>query len=418
MVLSHRVRIWGGFLVWAVSAWVLLWIPAKETQPGSCIVHSVTLTVNGELHLAMQWRSRGRRTSPDFRPAVAYLYFFILLISVLHLFFESRRLKSALQRTLPPSPQLQTCFERLCNELHVGRCELRLAPDLRSPATCYWWRSHVLLPWNWSLISIAISLKMFCGTNFSTSDNMTICGIDWQRFGSGGFLSSPGVVSLSASAMGARVGLRLCGRKGIQRGAPAVCRVSYQPRPLVHGKKNVFARNNFLFFRIPAKSQSSGRSQRTLDLLSFSKSCSCGTCLHSYCCFFVAAGSGTISVYTDSPDQLFCSIWQSPSSSSRKKGAEGKAAHSYTPKALSMKTVQMTPQSGAESIKSLLDIPPTSLPLLSPSTAGDDAAATQSASSKGMSNREADTLSGTKLPCHSRAPRNGTHLRLAPSPEP
>ena len=31
--------------------------------------------------------------------------------------------------------------------------------------------------WNWSLTSITISSKMFCGTNFSTSDNMTICGI-------------------------------------------------------------------------------------------------------------------------------------------------------------------------------------------------------------------------------------------------
>ena len=43
----------------------------------------------------------------------------------------------------------------------------------------------------------------------------------------------------------------------------------------------------------------------------------------------------------------------------------------------------MTPRSGAESIKSFLDIPPAPLPLLTPSTADDRAAATQSASVKG-----------------------------------
>jgi hypothetical protein len=41
----------------------------------------------------------------------------------------------------------------------------------------------------------------------------------------------------------------------------------------------------------------------------------------------------------------------------------------------------MTPQSGAEeSIKSLLDIPPAALPLLNPSTTGEDTAATESTS--------------------------------------
>jgi hypothetical protein len=81
---------------------------------------------------------------------------------------------------------------------------------------------------------------------------------------------------------------------------------------------------------------------------------------------------------------LFAGPGNSPSSLSRKKVAGGKAAHSYTPKASSMETVQMSlPRSGAESIKSLLDLPPAPLPLLSPSTAGDDTAATQSASVKG-----------------------------------
>ena len=38
-------------------------------------------------------------------------------------------------------------------------------------------------PWNWSLTSKAINSKMFCGTNFSTSDNMIICGIGWRHLG-------------------------------------------------------------------------------------------------------------------------------------------------------------------------------------------------------------------------------------------
>jgi beta-lactamase regulating signal transducer with metallopeptidase domain len=141
-----RVRIWGGFLVWAIAAWVLLWIPAQATRPVRSVFRSVPLPPTAELHIAMPveelWASYFARVAPT----VAFLYFFLLLVSVLYLFLESRRLKSALRRTHPPSPQLQMCFERLCHDLHVGRCELRLAADLRSPATCYWLRSHVLLP--------------------------------------------------------------------------------------------------------------------------------------------------------------------------------------------------------------------------------------------------------------------------------
>jgi len=38
-----RVRIWGGFLVWTISAWVLLWIPAGETRPALAGFHSLPL---------------------------------------------------------------------------------------------------------------------------------------------------------------------------------------------------------------------------------------------------------------------------------------------------------------------------------------------------------------------------------------
>ena len=141
-----RVRIWGGFLVWTISAWVLLWIPARETRPVLAGFHSVPLLPMARVHVAMpvseSWASYFARVAPT----AVFLYFSFLLILVLFLFVGSIRLKSALRRTHPPSPQLQTCFERLCQELRVGHCELRLAADLRSPATCYWWRSHILLP--------------------------------------------------------------------------------------------------------------------------------------------------------------------------------------------------------------------------------------------------------------------------------
>jgi hypothetical protein len=69
-----------------------------------------------------------------------------LLISAAYLIFQSVRLKAVLRRTQPPSQVLHLRFQRLCLELNISRCELRLSTDLSSPATCYWWRSHVLLP--------------------------------------------------------------------------------------------------------------------------------------------------------------------------------------------------------------------------------------------------------------------------------
>ncbi len=42
-----RVRIWGGFLVWAIAAWVLLWIPAQEIRPVHAVFRSVPLPPNG-----------------------------------------------------------------------------------------------------------------------------------------------------------------------------------------------------------------------------------------------------------------------------------------------------------------------------------------------------------------------------------
>jgi hypothetical protein len=99
--------------------------------------------------------------------------------------------------------------------------------------------------------------------------------------------------------------------------------------------------------------------------------------------FLLLPGLG-LSLYT--PIRLtsfFAGSANASSSSLRKRAPGGKAAHFSTPKALSMETVQMTPQSGTESIKSILHLPPAPLPLLSPSKDGDDTAPSQSSSVTG-----------------------------------
>src|SRR5216684_3504641 len=88
-----RVRIWGGFLVWAIATWVLLWIPAQATRPVRSVFRSVPLPPTAELHVAMPvanlWASYFARVAPS----VAFLYLSLLLVSALYLFLESRRLK-------------------------------------------------------------------------------------------------------------------------------------------------------------------------------------------------------------------------------------------------------------------------------------------------------------------------------------
>jgi hypothetical protein len=105
-------------------------------------------------------------------------------------------------------------------------------------------------------------------------------------------------------------------------------------------------------------------------------------CVLATAAFWLLPGLG-LSLYT--PIRLTSFLGRSgnaPSSSLRKKGAGGKANHSSLTKVLGMETVQMTPRSGAESIKSLLNIPSAPLPVLSLSAAGDDTTATKSASVK------------------------------------
>ncbi len=141
-----RVRVWGGFLIWALAIWILLWIPGRETQSVVAAFHSAPLSSFAGLHIALPVTAPRASVFARVAPAIAFLYFSFSLISILYLLLESKRLKSVLRRTETASPPLQTCFERLCDELRVKRCELRLAANLRSPATCYWWRCHILLP--------------------------------------------------------------------------------------------------------------------------------------------------------------------------------------------------------------------------------------------------------------------------------
>ena len=268
-----RVRLWGGFLVWTIAAWVLLWIPAQETRPVLSIFHSVQLPRTAELHIAMPvtdfWASYFARITP----AIAFLYLSFLLISVLYLFFESRRLKSALRRTHPPSPRLRICFERLCRELHVGRCELRLAADLRSPAMCYWWRSHILLPLELVPHLDNNQLEDVLRHELFHVDNMTICGIGWQLWDAGWFSFHP-LVWLAYRHLRWERELA-CDYEVVRESSEARLRYAEcltDLAPVVHGEKNVFAGNNFFFFRILAQSQSPCRSEQTLDLLRSSRS--------------------------------------------------------------------------------------------------------------------------------------------------
>jgi beta-lactamase regulating signal transducer with metallopeptidase domain len=141
-----RVRMWSGFLLLTTAAWIFLWVPAQAGGPTHFAFRSELRPPMAALHLAIPvqdvWASYFGRLART----AAYIYAFLLLVSVLHLLLRSLQLKGVLRRTQPPSPQLLVRFRRLCLQLNVGRCQLGLASELRSPATCYWWRSHVLLP--------------------------------------------------------------------------------------------------------------------------------------------------------------------------------------------------------------------------------------------------------------------------------
>ena len=373
-----RARLWGGFLVWTIAAWVLLWIPAQETRPVLSIFHSVQLPRTAELHIAMpvtdSWASYFARITP----AIAFLYLSFLLISVLYLFFESRRLKSALRRTHPPSPRLQICFERLCRELHVGRCELRLAADLRSPAMCYWWRSHILLP-----LELVPHLDNNQLEDVLRHELFHVRQHDylWDRLAALGCR----VVFFHPLVWLAYRHLRwerelACDYEVVRESSEARLRYAecltdlarwFMAKRMSSPGITFFSSESLLKVRVRAvlskpSIYSAPREAARAGLIS----------IVATVVLLLLPGLG-LSLY--SPIRLTRLLVPSESvrpSSVRRKRLWAKTARSSTPKTLIMEGRQMTPRSGAEeSIKSLLDIRPAALPLLNPSTAGDDTAA-------------------------------------------
>jgi beta-lactamase regulating signal transducer with metallopeptidase domain len=140
-----RVRIWGTFLVLTTGMWIYLWIPARVDGPVHAAFRSLR-PLNASLQVALPVEDSWVSHFAWLAPAAAYFYVFLLLASVLHLAVRSAQLRIRLRETQPPSRQLQLVFRRLCLELNVNRCVLVLTSGATSPATCYWWRSHVLLP--------------------------------------------------------------------------------------------------------------------------------------------------------------------------------------------------------------------------------------------------------------------------------
>jgi beta-lactamase regulating signal transducer with metallopeptidase domain len=141
-----RARIWGVFLALTTGMWIFLWIPARAGGPVHLAFRSVRLPPRVALQVALPVEDWWVSHFAKFAPVTAFLYVLLLLAAVLHLVLRSAQLKAVLRETQPPSHQLQLLFRRLCLELNVNRCELGLTSELRSPATCYWWHSHVLLP--------------------------------------------------------------------------------------------------------------------------------------------------------------------------------------------------------------------------------------------------------------------------------
>jgi D-alanyl-D-alanine endopeptidase (penicillin-binding protein 7) len=141
-----RVRIWGCFLLLAISAWLFLWVPGQAGGPFHLSSRSASLPAISDLHVALPVKSLWAAYVTRVAPTACGLYVFLVLVSLLHLLLKSVQLKAVLRQTQQPSPQLLILFRRLCLQLRVGRCELGLVSRLRSPATCCWPRSHVLLP--------------------------------------------------------------------------------------------------------------------------------------------------------------------------------------------------------------------------------------------------------------------------------
>jgi beta-lactamase regulating signal transducer with metallopeptidase domain len=390
-----RVRIWGGFLAWAIATWILLWIPPQATRPVRSVLHSVPLPSTAELHVAVPvsnvWESYFARVAPT----VTIVYLCLLLVSVLYWFLESRNLKSALRRTQPPSPQLQMCFERLCHDLQIGRCELRLVPELRSPATCYWWRSHVLLP-----LELVPHLDGDHLEDVLRHELFHVRQHDylWDRLAA---LACRVVFFHPVVWLGYRHLRRerelACDYAVVRESSEARLRYAecltdltrwFMARRISSPGITFFSSESLLKVRVRAllskpSVYSAPREAARAGLASIVA----GVAL-------LLLPSLGLSLY--SPVRLHSLVRRPdpvPSYSVRKKGANAKSAHSSRSETLLAEAAQMTPQSVAqESIEAILDVPPAALPVLNTATAGEDTTSTRPTSANenaGLQSRHA-----------------------------
>jgi beta-lactamase regulating signal transducer with metallopeptidase domain len=136
---------WGGFLFLTIAAWLLLWVPSRAANSVHFVLTSTSLPASN-LHLALPMKTIWASYVAKLAPTAWRVYVVLLLALLLHLLVKSMQLRSVLRRTQQPSPQLELLFRRLCLQLGIRHSELGLVSELRSPATCYWLRSHVLLP--------------------------------------------------------------------------------------------------------------------------------------------------------------------------------------------------------------------------------------------------------------------------------
>jgi beta-lactamase regulating signal transducer with metallopeptidase domain len=141
-----RVRVWGCFLFLTVAAWLFLWLPSRAANSVHFVLASTSLPATSNLHLALPVKTVWASYVAKLAPTAGRVYVLLLLALLLHLLVKSMQLRSALRRTQLPSPQLELLFRSLCLQLGIRHSELGLISELRSPATCYWLRSHVLLP--------------------------------------------------------------------------------------------------------------------------------------------------------------------------------------------------------------------------------------------------------------------------------
>jgi beta-lactamase regulating signal transducer with metallopeptidase domain len=141
-----RVRMWGCFLFLTIAAWLLLWVPSPAAGLVHFVLISKSLLPASNLHLALPVKTVWASYVATLAPTAWRVYVLVLLALLLHLLLKSMQLRSVLRCTEQPSPQLELVFRGLCLQLGIRHSALGLVPELRSPATCYWLRSHVLLP--------------------------------------------------------------------------------------------------------------------------------------------------------------------------------------------------------------------------------------------------------------------------------